>query len=133
MEATSQHIGIGIDRDAAEVYAFAADPTNLPLWAAGLAGSVVERDGDRWVTESALGPVSITFAPWNRFGVLDHEVGLPSGECVHNPLRVIPDGSGCEVVFTLRRRPGMSEQDLAADAAAVALDLATLKSVVESR
>ena len=34
-------------------------------------------------------------------GVLDHDVTLPSGETVHNPMRVIPDGDGCEVVFTL--------------------------------
>ena len=34
------------------------------------------------------------------FGVLDHEVTLPSGVTVLNPLRVVPDGDGCEVVFT---------------------------------
>ena len=131
MATTSRHLGISIARPASVVYEFAADPSNLPLWAAGLAGATVEREGDHWVTESPMGRVELAFAPRNDLGVLDHDVRLPSGEVVSNPLRVIPDGDACEVVFTLRRRPGMSEEDFAADVAAVERDLATLKSVVE--
>ena len=82
MGSRSQHISIGIDRPAGEVYDFAADPLNLPTWAAGLAGSRVEPDGELWFTESPLGRVTMTFAPRNEFGVLDHDVTLPSGETV---------------------------------------------------
>jgi hypothetical protein len=64
-------------------------------------------------------------------GVLDHDVTLPSGEIIHNPVRVITDGPGCEVVFTLRRLPGMSEEDFERDADAVAADLTKLKRVLE--
>lgn len=132
MGTPSRHLAVAIDRPASFVYEFAADPANLPQWAAGLAGSTVEPEGDHWVTDSPMGRVEFAFAPRNDLGVLDHDVRLPSGEVVSNPLRVIPDGDACEVVFTLRRRPGMSEEDFAADAAAVERDLATLKSVVES-
>jgi hypothetical protein len=132
MGSRSQHLSIGIDRPASQVYDFAADPLNLPKWAAGLAGSSVERDGEQWFTDSPMGRVTFTFAPPNDFGVLDHEVTLPSGEAVYNPLRVISDGDGCEVVFTLRQRPAMTDEDFEGDAAAVAKDLATLKSVVEA-
>ena len=97
----------------------------------GLAGSTVERDGHQWFTESPTGRVTFTFTPRNDFGVLDHDVTLPSGQTVHNPLRVISDGDQCEVVFTLRQRPEMTDEDFARDADAVAKDLATLKSVVE--
>ena len=65
--------------------------------------------------------------------MLDHDVTLPSGETVHNPLRVIRDGDGCEVVFTIRQRPEMTDEDFNRDADAVAEDLATLKSVVEAK
>jgi hypothetical protein len=65
--------------------------------------------------------------------VLDHDVTLPTGETIHNPLRVIPDGDACEVVFTLRRRPGMSADDVDRDAEAVAKDLAALKELLEGR
>jgi hypothetical protein len=128
----SQHISISIERSKSEVYDFAADPLNLPRWAAGLAGSNVERDGHQWFTESPMGRVTFTFAPRNDFGVLDHDVTLPSGQIVHNPLRVISDGDECEVVFTLRQRPEMTDEDFERDAEAVAKDLATLKSVVEA-
>lgn len=131
MGSRSRHISIDIDRPVSEVYDFAADPLNLPSWAAGLAGSTVERDGEQWVTESPMGRVTFSFVPRNDFGVLDHDVTLPSGESVHNPLRVIRDGEGCEVVFTLRRRPEMTDEDFERDADAVARDLATLKSLVE--
>ena len=123
----------GINRPASEVYDFAADPLNLPRWASGLAGANVERDGEHWFTESPMGRVTITFAPRNDFGVLDHDVTLPSGEAVYNPLRVISDGEGCEVVFTIRQRPGMTDEDFRRDADAVARDLGRLKSLVETQ
>jgi hypothetical protein len=47
---------------------------------------------------------------------------------------VVPASPGearCEVVFTVRRRPGMTDEQLDADAAAVAADLDTLKRLVE--
>jgi hypothetical protein len=69
--------------------------------------------------------------PGNEYGVLDHDVTLPSGEVVHNPMRVIADGHGCEVVFTLRRRPGMSDAEFSEDAGAVAADLARLRRILE--
>lgn len=132
MGSRSQHISIGIDRPASEVYDFTADPLNLPRWAAGLAGSKVERDGDQWFTESPMGRVTFTFTPRNDLGVLDHQVTLPSGETVYNPMRVIRDVDGCEVVFTLRQRPDMTDEEFERDAAAVVKDLATLKSLLET-
>ena len=132
MGSRSHHISIGIDRPVTVVYDVAADPLNLPKWAAGLAGSRVEQDGEQWFTESPMGRVTFTFAPRNDFGVLDHDVTLPSGETVYNPLRVISDGNGCEVIFTLRQRPEMSDEEFERDADDVGQDLAALKSLVET-
>ncbi|MBW3664959.1 MAG: SRPBCC family protein [Actinobacteria bacterium] len=132
MGSRSQHISVDIDRPATDVYDFVADPFNLPQWAAGLAGAEVEYDGEQWSTESPMGRVRFWFVPRNEFGVLDHDVTLPSGETVHNPLRVIRDGDGCEVVFTLRQRPGMTDEEFDRDAEAVARDLAAWKSRLEA-
>jgi len=133
MRAQSRHISASIDRPAAEVYEFASNPANLPAWAAGLGTSVELVDG-RWVADSPMGRVGVSFAPCNAFGVLDHDVTLPSGETVYNPMRVIEDGSErCEVVFTLRRRPGMTDAELAGDAAAVEADLVRLERVLTGR
>lgn len=128
----SRHISAWINRAATDVYRYASDPAHLPEWAAGLAQGELTRVGDTWVAQSPMGEITIEFTPANDLGVLDHVVTMPSGEPVFNPLRVVPAGAQwCEVVFTLRRRAGMSADDYAADAAAVAADLATLKRVLE--
>ncbi|MDJ0357296.1 MAG: SRPBCC family protein [Actinomycetota bacterium] len=132
MKPASRHISTAIERPAAEVYAYASDPIHLPQWAAGLTGSPVERVDDHWLADSPMGQVRINFTGQNPYGVLDHEVTLPSGETIYNPMRVIADGGTCEVVFTIRRRPGMSEEDFARDVEAVAADLAGLKRVAET-
>lgn len=110
----SRHISVHIDRPAPEVYDYLAGPGRLSEWAAG-----VDRSAE------------VTYAPRNPYGVLDHDVTLPSGETVHVPMRVTADGSGCEVLLTVRPRPGMSEDDMDRDADAVRADLATLKKIVE--
>ncbi|MFC9850399.1 SRPBCC family protein [Streptomyces prasinus] len=128
----SRHLGIRIDRTAADVYAYASQPANLPAWAHGLGDSVERIDG-RWVAESSpMGRGVVAFAPPNEWGVLDHDVTLPSGETVHNPVRVLVDGPGSEVVFTLRRQPGTSDAAFERDASMVAADLARLKELLES-
>ncbi|MFE4453646.1 SRPBCC family protein [Streptomyces sp. NPDC056796] len=126
----SRHLSVRIDSPASAVYAYASDPSRLPEWAAGLGTSIEETDG-RWVADSPMGRVVVEFAPRNDYGVLDHDVTLPSGETVHNPVRVIADGDGCEVVFTLRRRAGVSAEEFRRDAEAVAADLAALKRLTE--
>jgi len=132
MARESRHVSEWIDCPTQVAYEYASDPTNVPEWAAGL-GSAVEQVDGTWFIESPMGRVAVDFAPPNEFGVLDHSVTLPSGEVVHNPMRVIPDGDGCEVVFTLRRQDGVSDDDFERDAAAVAADLRTLKQLLESR
>lgn len=127
----SRHLGISVAAPADAVYTYVADPAHLKAWAAGLARSTVERAGDDWVVESPMGRVRVGFAPVNDFGVLDHTVTLPDGEQVLNPLRVIPDGEGCEVVFTVRQRAGMSDADFERDCRAVLTDLEALRSLLE--
>ena len=64
-------------------------------------------------------------------GVADHDVTLPSGEAVTNPLRIIPNAEGCDVIFTVHRRLGVSSAEFAADIDTVTSDLATLRESME--
>lgn len=123
-------MSVYIDRPVAQVYEYVSDPANLPRWAPGLGGSVVEVDG-AWYVETPEGRARVTFAPDNEYGVLDHDVLTPSGEAVYVPLRAIADGDGCEVVFTVRRAPWMTDADFERDAAQVRHDLALLKEILE--
>ena len=133
MTSESLYICERIGRPADEVYEYAVDPANVPEWAPGL-GSAVENVDGQWYVESPMGRVGFAFVERNVYGVLDHEVTLPSGEVIYNPMRVIrDDGDGCEAVFTLRRLPGMSDEEFERDAKAVAGDLARLKKIVQGR
>lgn len=126
----SVHISVVIRREAADVYAFAADPDNLPRWAAGLARSEVRRHGPELIAQSPMGEVTFTFTPRNTLGVLDHEVRLPSGQVVTNPLRVIPHPQGSETIFTLRQLD-LTDAEFERDAAMVRKDLDRLKTLLE--
>jgi uncharacterized protein YndB with AHSA1/START domain len=130
MTFSTRHISVSINRPAAEVYAFASNPENLPQWAAGLSDSI-RKVGDDWIADSPMGTVKVKFAAQNTFGVLDHDVTLPSGVTFHNPMRVIPNDDGSEVTFTLYRRPDVSDDDFSADMTAVEDDLQQLKSILE--
>jgi uncharacterized protein YndB with AHSA1/START domain len=126
-----RHVSITIARSPADVYAFASDPRNLPRWAAGLARSEVRPDGDAWIADAPFGKVRVKFVEPNALGVMDHDVTMESGVTVHNPMRVVPNGNGSEFVFTVIRRPGVSDDEFAKDTAAVEKDLKTLKDLLE--
>lgn len=123
-------IHISIERDWNDVYAFMAKPENMPLWASGLSSGLTQ-DGEEWVAPGPLGNARVRFAPANAFGVVDHLVALENGVTVHNALRVVPNGDGAEVMFTLLRQADMSDEQFAGDAEWVAKDLAALKSILE--
>lgn len=128
----TEHVTVAIDRPADAVYAYASDPANLPEWAAGLAIAPLTLVGGSWTVDSPMGAITIDFAPPNSYGVLDHTVTMPSGETVYNPMRVIADGDRSEVVFTIRQRAGMTDDEFARDIAAVRADLETLRRHLEA-
>ena len=130
MTFMAKHISISINRSAAQVYEFASNPENLPKWAAGLSGSI-RKVKEEWIAESPMGTVKVKFAEKNKLGVLDHEVTLPSGVKVYNPMRVFPNNDASELIFTLYRRSDVSDREFAQDAQSVEKDLAKLKTLLE--
>lgn len=130
MTFMAKHISVSIERSAAQVYEFASNPENLPQWAGGLSGSIKKVDGE-WIAEAPIGRVKVEIAEKNKFGILDHDVTLSSGAKFFNPMRVFPNNDGSEVVFTLYRRPEMTDQNFVEDAESVEKDLITLKTLLE--
>lgn len=126
----ARHVSVSIARSPDDVYRFASNPENLSHWASGL-GRARRGAGGEWTVEGPLGEVKVRFADRNALGVLDHDVTLPSGVTVHNAFRVIPNGDGSELVFTVFRLPGQSEQEFEADARTVEKDLRVLKQILE--
>lgn len=129
---TSRTISISIDRSPSDVYEFVRVPANLPRWASGLGGTVTDRDGEWVIDVPGAGPATIRFAPANDYGVLDHDVVLTSGEATYIPMRVVPNGSGSELLFTLFQRRNVSDRGFARDAAWVTRDLESLRELLEA-
>jgi hypothetical protein len=133
MERTleSRTLSVRINRDARDVYDFASFPENWPKWASGLGKSFRKVHGE-WIAETPQGPVKVRFTMRNGFGVLDHHVKPGGGPEIYIPMRVIANGKGCEVLFTLFRQPGVSDEKFAEDAEWVMRDLTALKKLLEA-
>jgi len=123
-------ITVRIDRPFATVFDFLADPTSWNQWAFGL-GKNIRQSKDGWIADSGGGIAKVRFTPRNNFGVADHTVIRSSGQRVYVPMRLIVNGSGCELLFTLFREPNMSPTQFDSDAEFVQRDLNRLKSLME--
>jgi len=126
----SRTITVRIDQPFGKVYEFLVDPTNWNQWAFGL-GKNIRRSKDGWIADSDGGIANVRFTPRNSFGVLDHTVIRPSGQRVYVPMRLIVNGNGCELLFTLFRETKMSDEQFASDAGFVQRDLDGLKKLLE--
>jgi hypothetical protein len=125
-----RNISVSIHRSPTDVYAFVSNGENIPRWAAGLGTSIRRVDGE-WIADGPIGSVRVRFTPSNDLGVADHDVTLETGVTVHNPIRVVPNGAGSTVIFTLMRQPGVSQQEFDQDAHTVQKDLEMLKAILE--
>jgi hypothetical protein len=126
----SRTVTMRIDRPYDEVYDFVARPENFPRWASGLGRSLRTVNGE-WVADAPTGPATVRFGARNAFGVLDHHVSVPPGLDVYVPMRVIANGTGSEVLFTVFRLPDATDEAFARDVAWVEQDLRALKTVLE--
>jgi len=104
-----------IERNPLDVYNFVLDPKNLQKWASGLGGAA-----------------KVRFVERNKYGILDHFVSTPAAsEEVYMPMRVFPNGEGSEVLLTVFRQPGMTEEKFVDDTKWVRRDLEALKELLE--
>jgi hypothetical protein len=130
MSWPARHLSRFIARAPEVVCAFLADHRNLPKWAAGLSSGVYEENG-AVISESPMGKVQVRFAPGGELGIFDHDVTLPDGQTFHNPLRVLKNEEGSEVVFTLYRHVGVTDEEYEKDTALITRDLERLASALE--
>lgn len=68
----------------------------------------------------------------NSFSVPDHDI-LSDAERLRVPMRVLANDEGSELVFSLCRLSGMSDEDFQADEGMVRQDLAALKGLLQSQ
>jgi hypothetical protein len=111
---------------------FVWDAANLPRWAKAFCQSI-ERTEHGWLATTPAGEVQIEFAAPNDFGVLDHTVYLSQDVEIHVPMRVVRNGAGSEVMFTLLKQPSATDAEFERDVQWVSRDLHTLRDVLERR
>jgi len=128
----SRNLSVQIGRNPRDVYNFTSVPENFPRWASGLGKSLKRKNGE-WIAETPQGPIKVRFTERNQFGILDHYVIPESGAEIYIPMRVIPNGSGSELIFTLFRLSDVSDEKFAADAEWVMRDLTALKNLLEAQ
>jgi len=126
----SRTISVSIKRDPKVVYEFILNLENFPRWARSTFQSINQLNG-KWVAETAQGSVTIDLTERNNFGILDHFVKLSSGAVIFVPMRVIKNGEGSEVIFTLFQTADMPDDKFAEDAKSVKKDLNILKNLLE--
>jgi hypothetical protein len=128
----SRSLSISIDRDPRTVYEFVSNLENLPKWASKAFQSIKYVEGE-WIAETPQGSAKVSLTHRNDFGVLDHHVSLSSlGVEVYIPMRVVQNGVGSEVIFTLFHTTHMTEEQFAQDMRMVEQDLKNLKNIIEA-
>jgi hypothetical protein len=126
----ARQLSISIEVPFDRAYAYARQPAHFADWAAGLADTL--RHTERgWVADTPQGEAAVEFSQDNAFGVLDHRVRLPGQPEILIPLRMIANGDGTEVLFTLFRQPQMDDAAFEHDAGLVMRDLESLKRKLE--
>jgi hypothetical protein len=139
MRADTQTISIDSPADA--VYAFVADPTNLPRWAVEFASEVTAKD-DVWLVTpvdktpdgevaAGMGEVSLRVVTDKTLGIVDWHLIFPGGVESVVSSRVVPRGEGSEFMFTQVQAPEMPDEMFDRFVKSVEHELSTLKALME--
>ncbi|MGM7700426.1 hypothetical protein ACSVDE_01810 [Pseudalkalibacillus sp. Hm43] len=124
----AETLSISIDCSVNKAYAYISNPENLPQWSFFKS---VKKINDQWIVDGGDGPMNFRFVDHNVFGILDHFVTPSPEESIMVPMRVFPNGTGCEVTLTVFQQPMMSEEQFNQDISQVQQDLDTLKQLLE--
>lgn len=111
------------------VYAFLADPHNLPRWAPDFA-SAVRPSGTDWLVDQGAAEVAITVRVSPEHGTVDllaadnHSRGAFS--------RVVPNGAGSEYLFTLFFPTDVDAASVEKQMTVVEEELRTIRALCEA-
>jgi hypothetical protein len=128
----SRHISITVEKPFADVYAFMSNPTTIPHWSSGIGHSFELVGPHEWTGETSTGLVTVFFSAPNESGILDHRIVPDGSEALFVPMRVVPNGTGSEVIITLFQWPGLSDAYFERDAETTSKDMLTLKRLLEA-
>jgi uncharacterized protein YndB with AHSA1/START domain len=120
-----------IDAPTGGVFSYLADAANLPSWAPAFA-TTVEPDGDAWVVGQGDARLGLRILADRERGTVDLRVTPPNGRESTVYMRVLPNGSGSELLFTLFFSDSRTDEELARQAAEVEAELARVRTACEA-
>jgi hypothetical protein len=128
MRSATLTITIAAPRD--DVFAFLADGANLPAWASNFAPAI-RPNGDGWIVNQGAVEIGLEIPANRELGTVDLHITLPSGARRAVYLRVLPNGEGAEVLFTLFHSDLRTDDDIARQNDEVAEELRRVKAIFE--
>jgi hypothetical protein len=125
----TQSITIDAPREA--VLDLVSDPTAFPRWASGFA-LAVRVDGPDWLVDTSEGEVRLRVLVSRELGTVDWLVAaaLPDAE-IGSFSRVVPNGRGCDFIFTRFFPDALSDTEIEDERAVVAIELQTVRALCE--
>ena len=130
-------VSVTIDAPFERVVADLADGSTHPEWATRFFDGPATRREDRTFdvrVPSMGGPARMSVESMPERGVIDlllAPAGAPFGPPL--PIRVVPNGTGVDVLFTLARFPGMTDEQWQEGLAGMVAELDSLKARHERR
>jgi hypothetical protein len=128
MKANTQTVTIAAPQE--RVYAFVANPENLPRWAIGFA-KAVRREDAQWIVTTQGGDVPIDLVTDADHGVIDFVFQPARGVTATACSRVIANGETAEYVFTQFQDTAMPDEVFEAQVRALGHELDALKAHCE--
>lgn len=124
----AEHRSQGIAAAPSAVHAYLAEPSNLPTWAPAFASSV-SPSGTSWVVSRADAEFAIDVLADHRCGTVDF---VAAGDHARGLFaRVLPSGSGSEVVFTLMFAPDTPQDAVTAQTLTLERELDAVRDACE--
>ena len=125
---------VTVDLAPSHVFAFIADPENLPLWAVGFCRAI-RRDTapDQWIVTTAQGDVPIRYVTSEAAGTIDFHFTPAPGVELAAFSRVTPNAEGSEYIFTQFQPMGMSDEAFDAQVRALSGELRVLQGLLLAR
>jgi uncharacterized membrane protein len=126
---------VTINAPATDVFAFIADPENLPRWAVGFCRAIrhhSENDG-LWIVTTAQGDAVVRYVTDSARGTVDFYLSPAPGVEAAAFSRVVPNGEGAEYVFTQFQAAGMADEVFERQVHALAEELQLLRALIHAR
>jgi Polyketide cyclase / dehydrase and lipid transport. len=133
---TTETLRVTIDAPYGKVTSYLADPGSAHEWATEFfAGPLRKAGADEWVALVPMMGGEVRYRQdthWER-GVIDVYLAPQNGEFGPPlPVRVVPNGGGADVLWTLTRFPGMPDEAWRAGLESMQRELENLRRMLEA-